>query len=118
MTTLLRIELPLMQENPLLAIRGALHIEQGLELRILIITNKTTVAYDGLCCTVTVIQVEKPDLTVNSIEPCTFTREERKVANVVCIDYRHISNMYSVTKLQTRYGDTEGFRSRAILKDC
>jgi hypothetical protein len=31
-----------MQENPLLAIRGALHIERGLELRILIITNETT----------------------------------------------------------------------------
>jgi hypothetical protein len=107
-----------MQENPLLAIRGALHMEQSLELRILIFTNEATVAYDGLCYTVNIIQMEKPDLTVNTIEPCTCTRQERKASNIECIDCRLISNMYSGTKLQTRYGDTEGFRSRALLKDC
>jgi hypothetical protein len=31
-----------------------------------------------LCCIVTVVQIEEPDLTVNSIEPCTSTRERAK----------------------------------------
>jgi hypothetical protein len=75
-----------MQENPLLTIRAAQHIGQGLELKILIIsiiTNDITVAVHGLCCIVTVLQVKKPDLTVNTIERCA--REQRKVANVQSI---------------------------------
>lgn len=54
-------------------------------MKILIVTNDTTLTVHGLCCIVTVLQVKKPDLTVNAIERCT--REERKVVSVESIDY-------------------------------
>jgi hypothetical protein len=74
-----------MQENPLLTIRAAQHIGQGLELKILMITNDATVAVHGSCCIVTVLQVKKPDPTVSALSGVNEKSEKFPMSEVLII---------------------------------
>jgi hypothetical protein len=77
--------------------------------------NDTTVAVQGLCCIVTVLQVKKPDLTVNAIERCA--RGERKVANVESIDYRLIPICIRVLSFRQDKETRKDSRVAHYLKD-
>jgi hypothetical protein len=80
-------------------------------MRILIITSDTTVALDASCCTVTVLQVKKPDLTASAIE-----RREQKEPRAKVLIIGLLPTCLRILSFRQDMETRKGFRIKALIE--